>query len=67
MAAALSVCEMRDLIRTGLDSRLRRKIAFVADAGNLVAKSQRKQNLSGRRQQGANLHAPQFTTEMQFP
>lgn len=45
-------------------SRLRRVIAFVADAGNLIAKPQGKQNLGSRRQQRANLHAPQFTTEM---
>ena len=47
-----------------LGSRFRREIAFVADAGDLVAKSQRKQNLSRRRQQGANLHASKFNMEM---
>ena len=47
-----------------LGSRLQRKIAFVADPGDLVAKSQRKQDFRGGRQQRTNLHASQFNTEV---
>src|SRR5258706_5180016 len=43
-------------------ARFRRKIALVADAGDLIAQPQREQDFRRGGQQGTNLHGMQFIT-----